>query len=187
MYETLLATGACTVSALARRSGLDQRSVYDSIERLLHKGLVGEIQTGSKRTFLALNPSLLTQMLAEERASVERKFLALEALARQGAQELSLHLIPDKKSFFALIRRTTGARDIHLGNGCERVVENPNWKFFILHNRATARAPDPERCSASIIAIFTTERFLLYSVADEKGFFVDDAAFAESMKGYFDG
>lgn len=186
VYETLLATGACTISALSRKARLDQRSVYDYVERLRHKGLVGEIVTAGKRTFLALNPTALSFLLAEERAAVEKRFERLDAATKGKVGTLTPHLLPDKKSFFALVRRTRGPTTVFLGARSGEVVTNPNWKFFISQKNVKKKKLD-ERFGAEIAGLVTAERFILYSVADEQGFFVDDAEFAASMKVYFEG
>jgi hypothetical protein len=186
VYETLLAAGACTISALAHQARLDQRSVYDYVERLAHKGLVGEIATGNKRTFLALNPSTLSHLLTEERVAVVERFARLDALTRSTSGTLTPHLLPDKKSFFALVRRTRGPATAFFGARHEAVVTNPNWKFFISQKGTRVEMLD-KKFTAAVVAIVTTERFLLYSIADEQGFFVDDSAFAGSMKVYFAG
>jgi hypothetical protein len=181
VYETLLKVGASTVSGLSRKTGIDQRSVYDYLERLLSKGIVGQIKRNNKRLFLGLNPVMFDMYIDEEMSQVDSAFKELEAFCRQG-KELILNYIGSNVEFFRLLRGFSGICEIFIGPGCEEITRNPNFAFF-KNNNKTKRINVKSR--AKSIALFHNDYFLLFSAAEHTGFFVKDKSFSDNMRVYF--
>jgi sugar-specific transcriptional regulator TrmB len=66
VYEALITYGGSGVSSISTRSQVHRRNVYDSIQRLLQKGLVYEVYTPKETVYNAVDPSKLME-LAQER------------------------------------------------------------------------------------------------------------------------
>jgi len=181
IYKTLLRNGASTISFLANKAGLDQRSTYDYIERLINKGLVGQIMHNNKRMFLGLNPEMMEYLVEEEKKSINDKFTALNELSSVSGKGVLMNLISSKSDFLKIIKGTK-AESVFIGGKCKEVEGDPNFKYFIKKN-------NPEsinvKSNASVIVVFGVELFLIYSVPEKKGFFVNDVDFVENMKVYF--
>jgi len=43
IYETILEIGECSVSEIAKKSGIHRRNIYDTLARLSEKGIVFQI------------------------------------------------------------------------------------------------------------------------------------------------
>lgn len=66
VYQTLLELGPSLAGQIARKSGLHRRTVYDTTEMLIQKGLIGYILKNNRRTFQASDPSRIIEILKEK-------------------------------------------------------------------------------------------------------------------------
>jgi sugar-specific transcriptional regulator TrmB len=73
VYLTLLDTGSATATKIAESSKMHRTSVYDSLERLVKKGLVCYIMKGETKYFNAADPESLSGMLKQK----EEDFMAI--------------------------------------------------------------------------------------------------------------
>ena len=72
IYQALLKQGAATAGMIAKQARQHRRTVYDAVERLLEKGLVGMILRNNRKHYLALNPQTLSGLLEAQEAAVEQ-------------------------------------------------------------------------------------------------------------------
>jgi len=179
IYQTLLKYGASTISFVANKTHLDERSAYDYIERLINKGLVGQIIHNNKRMFLGLNPDMLSYYIDEEKEEIEKEFEELHELQKKGKKGLLMNVISSKADFLKIIKKIQ-AYEVIIGEDTKEITTNPNFEFFIKTNKPTIK-----KTTASVIALFSDEIFLIYSIPEQQGFFVKDELFAKNMKVYF--
>ncbi|MGV8169204.1 MAG: TrmB family transcriptional regulator [Candidatus Nanoarchaeia archaeon] len=66
VYISLIELGSSSASQIIQKTGLHRAVVYDLLERLIEKGLVGHVITGRKKYFEATNPQRLKQILKEK-------------------------------------------------------------------------------------------------------------------------
>ena len=57
IYETLVDKGDLSVSDIARESGINRRNIYDTLNRLLEKGLTYEIKLPKETIYKAVEIS----------------------------------------------------------------------------------------------------------------------------------
>lgn len=67
IYVTLVKYGYMGISSVAKKSGVHRRNVYDSMQRLLEKGLVYEEITNKEHLFHAVEPSKLYEIIEERK------------------------------------------------------------------------------------------------------------------------
>lgn len=70
IYLTLLQYGTQTVGSITNKTGIHRRCVYDAMERLIEKGLVGYIIRENKKYFEACDPEHLLTILKEKEKDV---------------------------------------------------------------------------------------------------------------------
>jgi len=70
IYETLLREGECGVSTISTKSEVNRRNVYDSINRLIEKGLVFEVRTALENRYHAVEPAKLTELIEEKQRAL---------------------------------------------------------------------------------------------------------------------
>ena len=66
VYLALLELGPVNAGLITRKSGLHRRVVYDIIDRLIKKGLIGYIIRNNVRLFQASDPERILEMLKEK-------------------------------------------------------------------------------------------------------------------------
>jgi sugar-specific transcriptional regulator TrmB len=71
VYLALVDLGPSLAGKISRRSGLHRRTVYDTTEMLIKKGLVGYIVKNNRKNFQASNPHRLLEILKEKELSLE--------------------------------------------------------------------------------------------------------------------
>jgi len=70
IYQTLLKHGSKTATSISKNTGLHRRIVYDSLYRLIQKGIVSYILQNKKRIFQATNPQRFLEIIEEEKQSL---------------------------------------------------------------------------------------------------------------------
>jgi len=69
---TLYKLGSSTAGGLTENSGIHRRNVYDSIERLMEKGLVSFVIENNVKLFNPANPNKLLHILDEKKKGLEK-------------------------------------------------------------------------------------------------------------------
>lgn len=79
VYLALLELGSSLAGLITRKTGLHRRSVYDTIERLIQKGLVSYIKKNNRKYFEAANPERLLEILREKEENIKQAMPELES------------------------------------------------------------------------------------------------------------
>ena len=87
IYRALLKSGEMSIGKLATKAKVNRRNVYDTIDRLLEKGLVFEVMMSRERKIRAVEPSKLTELLNEKRKLLEKAMPHLEHLYGKTVRE----------------------------------------------------------------------------------------------------
>jgi hypothetical protein len=192
VYEELLKTGATTISNLSSKCSMNQRSVYDYIERLIFKGLVGEIWHNNKRQFLALNPEIISHNIEEEKKFIESEFDELEIIAKKSSNEIKLNMISSKQSFLKLVKGLNGSGEVYIGENCDQIITSSQFIFFSnncnikIHNISSKKSlKSTFKTTANALILFVEDYFIAFSLDEDKGFFIRHEDFAHNMKVYF--
>mgnify|MGYP001615985638 CR=1 FL=1 len=80
IYETLLKEGSSGVGHISATSQVHRRNVYDSLNRLLEKGLVFEIRSEHENRYQAVSPHKLSELLQEKQGALDKVMPELESL-----------------------------------------------------------------------------------------------------------
>lgn len=78
VYLTLLDLGSGLAGLITRKSGIQRRSVYDALERLIEKGLVSYIVTNNRRYYQAADPKRLIEITGEKTDKIKEVLPELE-------------------------------------------------------------------------------------------------------------
>ena len=71
VYQALLRLGPSHAGIISRKTGLHRRVVYDTIDMLIKKGLLGYILKNNKRLFQASNPQRFLEIIKEKEAEIQ--------------------------------------------------------------------------------------------------------------------
>jgi len=73
IYTQLLKLEQAKASSIAKKISISRPHIYDSINKLIEKGLVSYVIKNSKRYFKAANPKELINYLEDEKDKIDRK------------------------------------------------------------------------------------------------------------------
>ncbi|MFH0875289.1 MAG: helix-turn-helix domain-containing protein [archaeon] len=80
VYFSILENGSSTAGVITETTGIHRRNVYDCIERLIEKGLVGYIHLNGKKYFEVVDPKCFQYLFNQRREEIEtqhKKFLEI--------------------------------------------------------------------------------------------------------------
>jgi sugar-specific transcriptional regulator TrmB len=80
IYEALLREGESGVGHISTKSGVHRRNVYDTLNKLIEKGLVFERITSAEHLYTAVNPKKLVEIIKEKEHRVCTALPDLEKL-----------------------------------------------------------------------------------------------------------
>jgi sugar-specific transcriptional regulator TrmB len=66
VYLTLLNEGSNPAGEISKRTGIHRRNIYDALQRLSHKGLVGYIKENNKKIYSISNPEAIMEKLTQK-------------------------------------------------------------------------------------------------------------------------
>lgn len=79
VYETLLQTGEASVQEISLKSKVHRRNVYDSISKLIEKGLASEVFIKGEKNFKAINPRRLLDLIKEKEEHINNILPEMQA------------------------------------------------------------------------------------------------------------
>ncbi len=79
VYLTLLRLRSGLAGEIAGKTGLHRRNVYDALERLMQKGLVGFVIQNNRKSFQAKEPESILEILENKRLAFEEILPKLKA------------------------------------------------------------------------------------------------------------
>ena len=83
IYLALLEEGECTADKISQKAGIHRRTIYDNIEKLLHKGLIHYVIKGKKKFFGATEPYQLQKLMSEKKTQLSEQENLLSQLMPQ--------------------------------------------------------------------------------------------------------
>lgn len=72
IYETLLGEEDLSVGDISKKSNIHRRNVYDSLNRLIEKGLVFEILESKENRYKAVDPNKLEEIIDEKKQALDK-------------------------------------------------------------------------------------------------------------------
>lgn len=97
IYETLLKEGESSVGHIAKKSKVHRRNVYDSLNRLIEKGLVFEIIQRNENRYQAVNPDKLMELVKEKEYILQKALPELQKIYKgtPHAEEIYIYRGPE--------------------------------------------------------------------------------------------
>ncbi|MFZ1720574.1 MAG: helix-turn-helix domain-containing protein [Candidatus Moraniibacteriota bacterium] len=158
IYETLLREGQSLVGKIAEKSGIHRRNVYDSLSRLIEKGLVFEILEGRENMYQAVSPGKLMDVVQEKEMRLAKVLPELEKLYMSFAPNESVSMYRGKEGWKNYLRDilrvgadtyiigATGAvtdREIApLFEQFQKESKRKGIKFHLLYRGEVGKAPE---------------------------------------------
>ncbi len=104
IYEVLIRGGQSPVGRISEKSGVHRRNVYDSLNRLIEKGLVTEIVEASENQYQAVEPKKLAEVLADKFENLDKALPSLEKLYFETPTEYRVQTYKGKEGWKQYMR-----------------------------------------------------------------------------------
>ena len=104
IYETLIREGETSVGVISEKSGVHRRNVYDSLNRLMEKGLVIEMVDAQENQYQAVEPQKLREILSEKFEALDQVLPDLSALYINTPAEYKVHTYKGKEGWKQYMR-----------------------------------------------------------------------------------
>lgn len=99
VYLSALNIGAVPVQDISKKAGVNRATTYVMIESLMERGLMGSIQKGKKRLYVAEPPDNILTLLRREREDLEEKEKSVKNILDDLRKMASSHVHP-RVTFF---------------------------------------------------------------------------------------
>ncbi len=103
IYLTLLRIGIMGPTEISKNTGFARPYVYDILQRLQEKGVVGTIMRNQKRSYIAVSPHQLVEVSKQKLEALENIIDKLEALKSSPKQDVQVELQTGKFVFRTLM------------------------------------------------------------------------------------
>lgn len=127
IYETLVKYGQLGVSSLSVKSGIHRRNVYDTVARLVDKGLLFEVLGEAENIYCAVDPSKLREMLAEKEAALSKQLPDLQNLYAANPPTSAVYLLKGKEGWKQAMREI-----LRLKSDVHTIAANGGWNERVL-------------------------------------------------------
>jgi len=104
IYEALLGSGVASVPQISQKIKVHKRNVYDTIPRLLNKGLICQIAGAREGKYAAVAPNKLSDLVWEKEAKLNKILPALNAQFKKTASNEAVYFYKGKEGFKNYLR-----------------------------------------------------------------------------------
>ncbi|MBW2990136.1 hypothetical protein KY348_00350 [Candidatus Woesearchaeota archaeon] len=132
IYLCLLEKGSIRAGEISTHTGIHRRSVYDSVERLIQKGLASYIKTNNRRYYKAADPEKLLELLKEKQDNIKQIMPELELLRKYSEEKKETVFFRGKQAIKTVFDDQIKAGKEILVFG-DAVNVNEIIKYYFLH------------------------------------------------------
>ncbi len=104
VYMALIRLGSTSVTEVMKKSGVHRANIYDSLERLIGKGLVSNVMRLNKKYFECASPRNITAIIKEREKELESIMPELEAIYNQRMEKQEISHFKGKEGIKAVLR-----------------------------------------------------------------------------------
>ncbi|MEI7960798.1 MAG: helix-turn-helix domain-containing protein [archaeon] len=165
LYLIMLKSGHATVAELSKKTNILRQTVYDVLDKMISKGIVGHSISDKTKVFYAIDPKVLLQMIENKKklfleAMPEFNELALRSKEMQNVKTFVGYkglksiwddmLVVGKDTYFIIDYDDFGKlfKELFIQNFIAKRIEKGFWHHVIFTSKATPQVyekSEPER------------------------------------------
>jgi len=131
IYGVLLRLKEAHVEDIATKSKVHRRNVYDSLAKLLEKGLVSEVFVEKKKYYRAINPSRLMDILLEKQSKLKTVLPELESRFKSADVEEGAYIYKGTEGFKNYLQDILDVRETVYFIGAKAFWLDPRLQHFL--------------------------------------------------------
>jgi len=129
IYLALIDLGPSLAGQISRKTGLHRRTVYDSIEMLIQKGLVGYILENNRKLFSASNPNRILEIIQEKQNQISPFIEELNKRYSSTKEKEQTNFYKGREGLKTIFEDQLGAKEILILNASPKAYEILNFYF----------------------------------------------------------
>ena len=107
VYLILLENGILNPSHIAQKTGLHRSYVYDTLERLIDRGIINTVSVNNKKHYQPVDPKALRQSFELKLMKIDEILPQLSGLFKSTQEETKVELHKGKRVYRTLIKDLT--------------------------------------------------------------------------------
>jgi len=129
IYIALLRHGESPASKMAEKTGIYRPYVYDTLEKLVEKGLVGHVKKEGKKIFTAAKPGKLRGIIEEKQKALEEILPQLEKMSKAKEEETEVQVFKGKDALTNVLKiileklKKEGGENLVMGSDDKKYTE----------------------------------------------------------------
>lgn len=134
IYETLLSLGKSSVSQIAVKTNIHRRNIYDTINRLMEKGLVFQIFQKNENIYEAVDPDKLMELIGEKEQKLRKILPDLQKSYKKNPSEEIAFIYKGVEGFKNYMRDLVRVGKTTYFIGAKALWFTPNVPEYFLTN-----------------------------------------------------
>ncbi len=129
VYLALIDLGPSLAGQISRKTGLHRRTVYDTTEMLIKKGLIGYILKNNRKLFQASNPQRILEILDEKKDFLEPLIQNLKEKYNSKKEKQETNFYKGKEGLKTIFEDQLNAKEILILGASPRAYEILQFYF----------------------------------------------------------
>ena len=129
VYLALIDLGPSLAGQISRKAGLHRRTVYDTTEMLIKKGLVGYILRNNRRLFQASNPERILEIVREKENVLSPIILGLQEKFSKTREKEETNFYKGKEGLKTVFEDQLNAKEILILGASPKAYETLQFYF----------------------------------------------------------
>ena len=133
VYEALLYLGESNTNAISVKSKVHRRNVYDSLNRLIEKGLASESFIKGERYFKAMAPERLKERIKEQEIALDAFLPQMNKLYTEVQPDSEAYLFKGIEGFKNYLNLILQEKQTVYFIGAKALWLDPRLKAYLIH------------------------------------------------------
>jgi sugar-specific transcriptional regulator TrmB len=129
VYLALIDLGPSLAGIISRKTGMHRRTVYDTTEMLIKKGLIGYILRNNRRLFQASNPERILDIIKEKQTMLEPLIKQLETKYSKTKEKEETNFYKGKEGLKTVFQDQLNSREILILGASPKAYETLQFYF----------------------------------------------------------
>lgn len=137
IYLALLQYGSLLAGALSKKTQINRRTTYDTLERMMEKGVVSFTLAAERRVFNAVPPKIILTKLREMEEQAQKIIPELEQLYAEHPKEEEIQIYRGRKGIRSILNQILSVKEYVSFGSNERFPEIMGHDFLQFQKKKT--------------------------------------------------
>jgi len=131
IYLVLLELGSALAGKISKESQINRTTIYDSLERLIEKGLVTYTISANRKVFKPVAPERLLDQIKEKEESIKEILPELNQLFKQAKEREESNIYKGRKGIKSILNDILGYREYIAFGSSGKFLEIMKYDFVL--------------------------------------------------------